>query len=87
MLQMFLSIYNKSTGKFLTEEYRSDFTAQGMPQDLQKIGALRNTFRDVPAPYAGANEDESVELVLVVRIVRRGKMLPKEGQKGPDYRY
>lgn len=80
-------MWNRTNGKFLSEEYRAEFTAQGMPADIQKIGALKNLFRDLPAPVTGANDDESVDLVLVVRIVRKGKMVPKEGLKGPDYRH
>lgn len=71
--ELAFSIYNKTKGKFVTENYLVRLTFNGMPKEEDKIGRLRTIFADL------SKSDLSNELFLVCKIVRSGRMvLPGE---------
>eukprot|EP01117_Protostelium_nocturnum_P003278 TRINITY_DN1423_c0_g1_i1.p1 TRINITY_DN1423_c0_g1~~TRINITY_DN1423_c0_g1_i1.p1 ORF type:complete len:1858 (+),score=684.59 TRINITY_DN1423_c0_g1_i1:134-5707(+) len=64
------SIYRADTKKFISEEFVVKMTANGMPEDVTKIGEVKALFTDI-------SESEltgTAELYLVVRITRIGKL-------------
>ncbi|EFA76538.1 SH3 domain-containing protein [Heterostelium album PN500] len=76
--ELFFSIYNKTEGKFITEEYQVGLTAQGMPHDIDKIGKLSTLFIDI------SKKELQMDLYLVCRLIRKGKMLTESSKKaGP----
>jgi dedicator of cytokinesis protein 3 len=42
--EIYVSIYNKQTEKFITEEFLVVLTGQGMPYDVSRIGKLKSLF-------------------------------------------
>ncbi len=42
---IYFSIYNADQKKFLTEEFMIPLTAQGLPEDQNKIGKARAVFK------------------------------------------
>ncbi|EGG21230.1 SH3 domain-containing protein [Cavenderia fasciculata] len=75
--QLFFSIYNRTEGRFITEEYQVGLTALGMPHDVDKIGKLSTLFVDV------SKKELQADLYLVCRLVRKGKMLVDGKKTGP----
>eukprot|EP01133_Synstelium_polycarpum_P010994 gene10994-12806_t len=76
--ELFFSIYNKTEGRFITEEYQVGLTAQGMPHDIEKIGKLSTLFIDI------SKKELQTDLYLVCRLIRKGKMLTESNKKaGP----
>lgn len=68
--ELFFSLYSKSQGRFLTEEYCLILNHNGSPaRDAERrLGKLRTLFADLRA------DDVAAETYLVCRIVRNGGM-------------
>eukprot|EP01113_Clastostelium_recurvatum_P012706 TRINITY_DN1660_c0_g1_i2.p1 TRINITY_DN1660_c0_g1~~TRINITY_DN1660_c0_g1_i2.p1 ORF type:complete len:1788 (-),score=598.32 TRINITY_DN1660_c0_g1_i2:101-5464(-) len=76
--EMYFSLFNAATSRFISEEYQVQMTGQGMPTDLGKLGKLKTIFTNL------TSRDITPDLYLVLRLVRRGNMaLDASGKKGP----
>ncbi|ORX96112.1 hypothetical protein K493DRAFT_337071 [Basidiobolus meristosporus CBS 931.73] len=73
--ELHFSLFNRTTAKFISEEFLIVLTSQGMPSDPNRIGRLRTLFSDL------SQKDISDQLYLVCRIVRIGRTLLLEKSK------
>ncbi|GAM25576.1 hypothetical protein SAMD00019534_087510 [Acytostelium subglobosum LB1] len=76
--ELLFSIYNKTEGRFITEEYQVGMTAQGMPHDVESIGKMSTLFINI------SKKELQMDIYLVCRLIRKGKMLTDSSKKaGP----
>ncbi|ORY03265.1 hypothetical protein K493DRAFT_297523 [Basidiobolus meristosporus CBS 931.73] len=73
--ELHFSLFNKTSSKFISEEFLIVLTSQGMPSDPNRIGRLRTLFSDL------SQKDVSDQIYLVCRIVRIGRTLLLEKSK------
>ncbi|KJE88818.1 hypothetical protein CAOG_00399 [Capsaspora owczarzaki ATCC 30864] len=76
--EVFFSLYNATTGSFLTEDYFTRLNKSGMPNDINLINNMKTLFMDL------SNKDLDSTVYLVCRVLRVGKMLvdDKDSKKG-----
>ncbi len=43
--EVYVSVWNRPANRFLSEDYRINFTDKGMPTDLNKIGSIKTLFK------------------------------------------
>ncbi len=67
--ELFFSLYNKTMGKFVSEDFLVRLTFNGMPRDEDKIGKLCTIFADL------SKRDLTSEMYLICRIIRAGRMI------------
>jgi hypothetical protein len=67
--ELLFSLYNKTDGKFISEDFSVRLTFNGMPCDEDKIGKLYTIFADL------SRRDLISEVYLLCRIVRVGRMI------------
>ncbi len=73
---LFFLIYSSETRcnhAKVTEPYVISLTSLGMPHDVEKIGKLKNVFKDL------THKELTTDLYLVVRLIRRG-VLKRENE-------
>lgn len=66
--EIFFSLWHRETNEFVTEFFYVKLTAQGMPEDEDRIGNIKTLFKDV------SRSDYSKGLYLFARLVRLGKL-------------
>ena len=69
--EIYVSIYNKATGQYISEEFLVVLTGQGMPYDVSRIGKLKSLFVDLPL----SSKEMHNNLCIVYRLIRKGKLV------------
>jgi hypothetical protein len=73
--ELFVSIYSKTGGKLITEEFLISLNKSAVPIDILQDHKLSTIFKDIE------NNDFDMSLHLLCRVVRKGRLAAETDTK------